>query len=320
MRIGIVGSGKIVETCLEALKNTSKVECKGLCVREASLPKAKILASSYGIETIYTNYVEFLASSEFDTVYIGIINTMHFEYAYEALLAGKHVILEKPFTVTLEEAQKLADSAKSKHLFIWEAITTLHYPNFSLMEEHLKDIGDVKLIQANYSQYSSRYDAYMKREVLPAFDPKLYGGALYDINIYNLHVVTKLFGMPQRYNYMANRGYNGVDTSGVAVLEYPDFLAVCCGAKDSESPSGIIIQGTKGYIQWHSPTNTSIELEINIHNSGKKIKEQTMQNRMVFELEAMATMYNEKNYTKCYNYLDHSLRVMELLENLNSLD
>jgi scyllo-inositol 2-dehydrogenase (NADP+) len=316
MKIGIVGSGKIVETCLEALQQTTMVECAALCVRKKSLSKANILASSHGIEVIYTDYAEFLLNSEFELVYIGIINTMHFTYAHEALLAGKHVILEKPFTVTWEEAKKLADIAKAKKLFIWEAITTLYYPNFRVMEQHLQDIGDIKLIQANYSQYSSRYDAYMKGEVLPAFDPKLKGGALFDINIYNLHVVTKLFGMPNRYSYKANKGYNGVDTSGVALLEYSEFVAVCCGAKDSESPSGITIQGTKGYIQWHSPTNTSVELEINVNNSSRRFKEQKMANRMVFELEEMAAMYNEKDYARCYAYLEHSLSVMELLEKL----
>lgn len=320
MKIGIVGSGKIVETCLDALQHTSMIECVGLCVREGSLPKGKVLASSFDIKSIYTDYAEFLSSSEFDTVYVGIINTMHFQYALEALMANKHVILEKPFTVTLEEAQTLAEIAKSKKLFIWEAITTLYYPNFGLMEQYLADIGEIKLVQANYSQYSSRYNAYMEGVVLPAFDPKLYGGALYDINIYNLHVVTKLFGLPKISNYKANRGFNGVDTSGVAILEYPGFIAICCGAKDSESPSSITIQGTKGYIKWNSPTNTSVELEINVNNTIRRFKEQNVANRMVFELEAMATMYNEKDYDRCFAYLDHSLRTMELLENLSVVE
>lgn len=316
MKIGIVGSGKIVETCFDALMHTKKLSCVALCVRPGSLEKATKLAAAHLVQKVYTDYKEFLFSEEFDVVYIGIINTLHFQYAYEALQAGKHVILEKPFTVSFEEAKKLSEVARDKKLFLWEAITTLYYPNFRKLEEQLHEIGDIKLIQANYSQYSSRYDAYVKGEVLPAFDPELKGGALYDINIYNLHVVTKLFGMPKNCRYTPNRGHNGVDTSGIAVLEYDGAMAVCCGAKDSESPSGVIIQGTKGYIRWHSPTNTSKELEVHVMGQSQWFKEQELPNRMVFELEEMAKMYEEKDLERCYAYLEHSVQVMEVLEKL----
>ena len=66
--------------------------------------------------------------------------------------------------------------------------------NYQNIQTVLSRIGEIKLIQCNYSQYSSRYDAYLRQEVLPAFDPEQYGGALYDINVYNVHFVQGVFG------------------------------------------------------------------------------------------------------------------------------
>ena len=125
----------------------------------------------------------------------------------------------------------------------------------------------VKLVQCNYSQYSSRYPDYLKGVVLPAFDPAFSGGSLFDINIYNVHFVCGLFGKPASVEYFANKGFNGIDTSGVLVMNYPEFIAVCVGAKDSQSPSHATVQGINGYIKLTSAPNTSRSVELCINNA-----------------------------------------------------
>ena len=75
---------------------------------------------------VYTDYEELLEKTEADTVYIGLINSAHYPYAKQALLAGKNVILEKPFTGFYEETKDLEKIANDKKLFIFEAITVLH--------------------------------------------------------------------------------------------------------------------------------------------------------------------------------------------------
>jgi len=66
-----------------------------------------------------------------DTVYLGIINSMHYEYCKKALESGKNVICEKPFTSNIRELKELIDLAKSKNLFLFEAITMIYSPNFN---------------------------------------------------------------------------------------------------------------------------------------------------------------------------------------------
>lgn len=315
MKLGIIGSGNIVVDCLDAVKNIKGIELAGIYVREKSLDKGKELAEKYGISKIYTEYEKILNDKNIDTVYIGIVNNMHFEYTKKALEYGKNVVCEKPFTSTAEELKILIELAKSKKLFLFEAITMLYSPNFKYIKENLYLVGDVKLIQCNYSQYSSRYNKYLEKVVLPAFDKNMSGGALYDINIYNVHFVVGLFGRPKSVKYSANLGFNGIDTSGILVLSYDGFSAVCCGAKDSESPSHATVQGIKGYIKLTSPAGVAKSVEYKVDRDAETYNGDSNKNRMINEFVAFEKMLKEKSFEECYENLNHSLIVMEVLTN-----
>lgn len=314
MRIGVVGNGMIVKRFLEDLKQVEGAVAQAVCVRRKSLEKGEELAAAYGIETVYTDYEECLKDGNLDAVYIGIINSEHYAYVKQALEAGKHVICEKPFTVEAWEAKELAALAKEKHLFLWEAFKIAYSPVFASVKEHLKEIGTVKLVQCNYSRVSSRYADYVKGQVLPAFDPELAGGCMYDINLYNLHFTVGLFGRPEALHYYANKGYNGIDTSGVVVMEYDGFQAVLTGAKDSSSPCGCVIQGDQGYIQTEGPASAASAARINLGGGSILIAEDKENGTLAGETRAFVKQYESQDYDSCYRMLEHSILVMELLE------
>lgn len=313
MRIGLIGAGNIVKSCLDAIKNVPDIVCEAIFVKERSVEKAEALMQEYNISKLYTDYDAFLKNPEIDTVYIGVPNSFHYDYTLSALNHNKHVICEKPFTSDSNELKVLSDLAKSKNLFLFEAITMLYLPNFLYLKEKIKEIGEVKLVQCNYSQYSSRYPQYLDGVVLPAFDPALSGGSLYDINIYNVHFTCALFGEPLSVEYIANKGFNGIDTSGVLLLQYPGFIAVCSGAKDSQSPSHATVQGTKGYIRLTSAPNTSKSVESYIGNELTEVNYHKYENHMTYELSAFCSMYMNKDYETCYKNLEHSISVMNIL-------
>lgn len=311
MKIGIAGNGGIVKECLKALAQVEGVQCTAICGRAKSLEKTKSLAAEFNIEGIYTAYEEMLLDENVEFIYIGIVNSMHYEYAKQALLAGKHIICEKPLTSTAKETQELIALAKDRNLFFFEAITLIYSPNYLFMKKNLARVGQIRIVQANYFQYSSRYDKYLAGEVLPAFDPQLSGGALYDINIYNLHVVLGLFGKPLDVSYAANLGFNGIDTSGIAVLKYDGFIASCGGAKDSASQSGIIIQGEKGYIRLNGAPNVCATVDVVVGDAVEQYNGEKHAHRMVDEFIAFQQMYKENDLKKCYDYLEHSATVMD---------
>ena len=315
MKLAIIGTGKIVADALEALSETD-IEVTSICARPHSREKAERFASLYDISEVYTDYDRLLAEADIDTVYIGLINSVHYEYAKRALEAGKHVILEKPFTDTLCEAEELFAIARKKDLFIFEAITALHNGVFKRMREDLPKIGPLRVMLANFSQYSSRYDRYLNGIVDPAFDPECKGGALRDINIYNIHFAAALLGAPKSAEYYPNNGFNGIDTSGVLVMDYGDIKAVCTAAKDSDSPCFIMLQGENGYMRIDGKPNGPENLTTLIRNGadGSHIYTEEPHHRMAEEFRDFAEIIADGDHKRADYYANETLEVMRIMQ------
>ena len=331
MKLGIIGTGKIIVDALYAMEPLSDISRNAIFARPHSRDKGEELAKQYSIAEVYTDYDELLDKADVDTVYIGLINSVHFEYAKRALDKNKNVILEKPFAGTYDEAKELVDLARAKKLFVFEAITVLHNDVIAKMKENLPRLGQIRMMLANYSQYSSRYDNYLKGVVDHSFDPKYLGGALRDINVYNIHYAVELFGTPQKTHYYPNTGFNGIDVSGTMVLEYDGFSAVCTGGKDSDSPCFVQIQGEKGYMRIDGKPNVAPNLTLVITDDTKDelvrdaagamvrptIKEEfipdPVHHRMTREFKDFARMINEKDFYLAEHYSSETLGVMRIV-------
>ena len=313
MKVGIVGNGMIVPIAIEAMLR-AEIEVTALWCRNGS--KGKPIAEKYHIQNQYTDYQVFLGDDSFDTVYIGLTNTLHYQYAKDAILAGKHVIVEKPFTVSVAEAKELQALALKYGCMLFEAILSRYSQNYEHLREELPKIGNIKLIQANFSKYSSRYDKFRKGIMTPTFDKACGGGALMDLNVYNIHFVVGLFGMPKKVQYYPNLAENGVDTSGILVMEYPDFQAVCTAAKDSSSDPFVIIQGEEGtivyperpgYVRYGERhdrlTNLTEEIDV-------VVEEDPMKNEFLYMQEIIDT----KNTEQMNAWVEKSIATVAVLE------
>lgn len=315
MKVGIVGAGMIAHLCVNALNEVENVSAVAIWCLETEKESARELCAAGGFHKLYTDYGLFLKDSEIDVVYIGVINSLHYEYAKKALLAGKPVICEKPFTGTLAHAAELYGLADKMGLIIIEAVSFLYMPNFERFSELLKKLRGIKTVVCNYSQYSSRYDAYLAGKVLPAFNPMLSGGALYDINIYNLQLVAALFGRPESCAYYPNRGVNMADTSGVAVFDYDGFKAVCCGAKDSTGPCGATIQAANGYLHLEGAPNRFGSAQAVIDSEHFLIDENRFESHMAYEFEAFEKIFSNQAPELALKAREHTLCVMQMAQN-----
>ena len=252
MNIGILGTGSIARTMAAEFAKVPAFRCEAVCSRQQATGEA--LAQQFGISKVYTDYDAMLADPDIELVYIATPNSLHYAQTKAALLAGKNVLCEKPFVPTVAEADELIALAKEKHLFLFEAITTAHHPNYALAKQYLDDIGSLRIVSCTFCQYSSRYDAFCAGETPPVFDPACAGGALMDLGVYNVSYIVGLFGEPNQVHYTANVE-RGIDTSGILTMDYTGFKAVSMAAKDCAAPARCIIQGTKGYIQQKSTAN-----------------------------------------------------------------
>jgi predicted dehydrogenase len=134
-----------------------------------------------------------------------------------------------------------------------------------------------------------------------------------DINIYNIHFILGIFGDPQNISYFANKHKNGIDTSGILILEYPDFISTCIGCKDVLGENFVQIQGEKGYIYVEKGSNGCAGFRL-ILNDGKteRYDIQDKENILYYEIVEFKRIYEEQEYETCYELLEHTKAVIRI--------
>lgn len=311
MNIGVIGSGFIVDVFVKGMAAYKHVNLYAIWGRHEEKIKKFTCFNKY-----YTNIDDFLNDENIDVVYVAIPNGLHFDYAYKALKANKHVLLEKPFCKNYKQAKKLVDYAKSHNLLLFETIMTKYTPAYLKLQESIKDLGEIKMINCSFCQYSRRYDKFKNGEILPAFDYKLAGGALMDLGVYTIHFVTDIFGMPKDIKYYPNI-INKVDTSGTLILDYKTFKATLIFAKDCKSPSYCQIQGDKGYIRVNSTASrvADYELVLNDGNTNEFKQEDNSEFSAWKSLyDEFMNLYESNDLITSYKHLEDTLRVQKVLD------
>ncbi|MCZ0703868.1 putative dehydrogenase [Natronobacillus azotifigens] len=312
MKIATIGTGFIVDTFLAAVQEREGVTCEAVYSRRKET--AQPLADKYQVGKIYTDVADVYEDEAIDVIYVASPNSLHYQYMLDAIKHGKHVICEKPFTSNEKEAAQIIELAKENQVMLFEAITTIHLPNYQWMKNNLEQLGQIKFVQCNYSQFSSRYNKLLSGETPNVFNLKFSGGALADINIYNLHFVLNMFGKPDSVNYTANKHENGIDTSGVVVMKYPEFIAECVGSKDADGLNFVVIQGEKGYLHVVGGANGCREVVLHINGQEKSVNMQLNDNLLYYELGEFQAIYESKDYQQCYELLEHTRSVMNVFE------
>ncbi|MDF2942565.1 MAG: oxidoreductase [Herbinix sp.] len=313
MKVGTIGTGNILQMILGSIAETEGITCEAVYSRK--METGKRLAEKFDVAKVYSVYEEMLKDEVIDFIYIASPNSLHYEHAKKALEAGKNVICEKPFTTTLKETRELIALAKEKKLYLFEAVTLMYTPNYQLIREHLGEIGKIKLVQCSYCQYSSRYDALLNGEVTNVFNPAFSGGSLMDINFYNVYFIMGLFGKPSEARYYPNCIENGIDTSGIVMMSYPDFQCSCTGAKDTWGVNCAQIHGEKGYIYVTEGSNGCKEIKVVTKENETIYNEQTT-HQWYYEIQGITKIVNKGAYEECYKRLDRTAEVVGFLEEI----
>lgn len=312
IRLGTIGSGPIVHNILKNVARTEGIRLEAVYSRTPE--KAQAIADRYGAEKIYTDMDAFLADEAVNFVYIATPNLLHYPQAKKALLAGKNVILEKPFTTRLEHARELVQIADERDLILIDAVPTAFLPNLAILKEQLPRIGRLKLVMGNYSQYSSRYDQVLAGEKPNIFNPEYAGGCLMDINFYNVYLNVALFGKPKAAAYYPNLYPGLCDTSGTMIMVYDGFVSSCAGAKDTWGVNFFQIEGEEGYIYIENGPNGIQSVRLVTRTGEELLNAQPDPDRWYYEVRAITRMVLADNRKALRRRLDTMLDVVETLE------
>lgn len=311
MKFGTIGTGYIVHAFLDGVYQSGSHLA---AVYSRSKEKGSAFANHYQVTKVYTDLADLLIDDEVEVVYIASPNSLHYAQTMQALKAGKHVVVEKPMCSTVKECEAMIALAKDQGLFLFEAITNQHLPNYAYVKSVLPKLGRVRMVQCAFSQYSSRYDALCRGETPNVFNLDFSGGALYDINVYNIHFVVGLFGEPLDVHYYCNKHPNGIDLSGTLILTYPDFIAVCIGAKDCQGTNFVQVQGEKGYAYVHGSASGCSKVSLHLGNDDEAVfNEQPISNVLYYENVDFEKIIESKDYAKRDALLEESLTCMKVL-------
>jgi predicted dehydrogenase len=313
VKIGTVGTNFIVLRFIEAVRQLGKGEILSCYSRRQE--SADAFAAAQGIPKAFADRDAFLGDGSLDFVYVAAPNSLHFQWTRDALRAGRNVICEKPFTSNEMELRELVNLARERGLFLFEALTVPHLPNYRLIREKLPLLGPVRLAQLNFSQYSSRYGAYLRGEDPNVFSPAFSGGALMDLNYYNLNFITGLFGSPGSIRYFPNRGKNGIDTSGVLVMAYGGFVCTAAACKDSAGPNFLQIQGETGCIHASAASSNLREgFTLRIGEAEEFFNLQEHPNVLYYELLDFEEAFASGDRSRCDPLLEAALQSARLTE------
>jgi predicted dehydrogenase len=218
MRLGLLSTAAINRALLDA--RPPEVDIAAVASRDGA--KAQAYASEHGIPRAHGSYEALLADDQLDAIYISLPNGMHHEWTLKAIAAGKHVLVEKPYSRRAAEAEEAWDAAERAGVIVMEAFMWRHHPQAAQARELVESgaIGRLREIRTTFS--------------FPLFDhanvrmlAELDGGALMDVGCYCVSGARLLGGEPERVYGEQVVGPTGVDVDFYGVLRFPkDVVAV----------------------------------------------------------------------------------------------
>ncbi|MCF3139529.1 Gfo/Idh/MocA family oxidoreductase [Paenarthrobacter sp. AR 02] len=251
IRWGILGTGFIAGLQTKDLKeNGFTVQAVG----SRSLESSKAFVAEYGVTTAHGSYEDLVADPLVDVVYIATPHPMHHANALLALNAGKHVLVEKSFTMNAREAQDIVELAGLKRLVALEAMWTRFLPHMIRIRDVIASgtIGEVRKVVASHNQSLPKDPAHRLN------DPALGGGALLDLGIYPISFAFDILGTPAAIRASASMTPTSVDRQTAAIFDYDGGAQALVDCElDAASANRAMVLGTEGWIDiehtWYSP-------------------------------------------------------------------
>ncbi|ROR30909.1 putative dehydrogenase [Curtobacterium sp. JUb34] len=314
LRWGIVGPGWIAGEFADALgAHTAQ---RVVAVASRSLDRAERFAAERGIETALGSVDALLARSEVDVVYIATPQSDHAPTALAAIAAGKHVLVEKPFTVTAAEARAVADAARAAGVFAMEAMWSRYLPQASVLRTLLADgaLGEVRSVLADHGQAIAFGPDHR------LFRPELGGGALLDLGIYAVQFASMVLGSPDRVTARGWMTESGVDASGSLVLEHGAAQAVLHTTIAARTPTTASIAGTEGTIDFAGPfyNPTTFTISAAAHGSPVLHWQDPTPLRgfaaLAWEATALARFVGEGRTESPLHTLDETISILETVD------
>jgi len=280
IRWGVVGPGAIATGFADAMQLTDGGTIVAVASRSAE--RAAAFGDRYAIPARYGDYQSLAADPDVDVVYVATPQSRHEPDTLTFLRAGKHVLCEKPFALNARQAATMVEAARSRGLFLMEAIWSRFLPAYRSLVEVIGEgrIGEPLLVEADFG---FRHPMEPEHRL---FDLALGGGGLLDLGIYPLQLCSLLLGTPEQVVADGVVGETGVDEMVAAVLRHRGGklgvvkasirVAMSCTAR---------ISGTEGCIDLPAFMHCPTSLTVTTRTGAERIDGSHEGNGLQFEIE-----------------------------------
>lgn len=302
----VLGTGVIANEMAVALQKSGK---RIYAVGNRTYKKAVDFAEKYGIEKVYDDFHEMFTDVEVDAIYITTPHNTHIEFMKQALVNGKHVLVEKSITLNSRELGEAAALAKENHLVLCEAMTIYHMPVYRRLLELLEsgELGKVNMITMNFGSFKE-YDMGNR-----FFNRNLAGGAMLDIGVYALSFVRWFMeSKPNQLLSQVKLAPTGVDEQATMLLSNQEGqMATVAISLHSKQPKRGMITCDRGFIEIMEYPR-ACEARITYIEDGRVevIKEGKTADALKYELDDMEAAVNGN---PSHIYLDYTMDVMDMM-------
>ncbi len=311
MNFAILAAGNIAGCMAEAVSGIDGVRKYAVASRD--LGRAQAFADRWGFERACGSYEEMLCDPQVELVYVASPHSHHYEHARMCLLHGKHVLVEKAFTVNAGQAQELMELAKERGLLLTEAIWTRYMPSRKMIDEVVESgvIGKVTSLTANLGYVLPHIERMQK--------PELAGGALLDLGVYPINFALMVFHEEvEQVTSAAVMSPAGVDWLNSITLTFRDGrMAVLHSNMLAQTDRQGVIFGDKGYIEVQNINNCE---EIRVFDLERNMTARYSVPEQIngYEYEVISCQRALENGAVECEEMPHSetLRVMKLMDEI----
>ncbi len=307
--VGVVGTGRIATRFIPESKVVNGIEVNA--VYNPHKESAEAFAEIFGLRSFSADYKEFLNSV--DAVYVASPHLTHYQYAKEALYAGKHVLCEIPFVLSGSQAKQLYDYAEAHDLVLLEASKTAYCPSFNHLVTLVKSgiIGDVVDVTASLSK--------MVSAPIRELDVSQAGGAMNEHAPLNLMAIIKLLGKDYSDIRFYSKIENGVDIYTKAVINFSHATSSITLGIGVKTEGNLVISGTKGYAYVPAPwwLTDFFEVRYEDQTKNKKYFYSYDGDGLRYEIQEFVSMIvNDRR--SCYKLRkEESVAIAEIIEKFN---
>lgn len=314
IRWGIIGLGNIANKFAHDINLHSGSTLFAVASRD--IDTALDFKNKYNSVLSFSSYEELAKCSDVDVVYIATPHVFHYENTMMCLREGKHVLCEKPMSMNSKQSKEMVALAKSKNLFLMEALWTRFLPTTIKVLELINnnEIGEIKSIKADFG-FEAKLSS--KNRLL---DNKLGGGSLLDIGIYPIFISQLLLGLPKSFIAKATIDENNVDTSFKATFNYGNKIeSVLESTFQKQTPTEAIVIGDNGSLKIHRQFHCSNKITLSREGKPDRvINSNIVGNGYYHEIEEVVSCL-KNNLTESEKLpLTFSLELIELLDKIRN--